>query len=877
MKRTYSTIILLLFLGIVNAQNITNGLIGYYPFTGNANDASGNGFNGSVNGPVLDSDRDGNVQSSYKFNGGTDAITVPDNAVLENTGKSITISGWVKPTANWASDYRASVAAKGGYDVNYGYELLIRGDMAIEWDIATEGCGTSVNAIPLNTYSHVVAVFDDANNLASIYINGKLIASNTVNGSITAGNAAFSIGRRCDGNYFAASFQGNLDEIRVYNRALSQTEINLLYNGISIQSPQSGFLLSGSTNKIIWQKVADISSVDLSYSSNNGSTWISIATNISDTSYNWTVPASLTDSLKIRIANHAILSHYSETSLISIVDKELNYGLYGYYKLNGNTNDASSKGNNAQAYNITDTTDNNGFSKRAFYFDSDADSLRPISSGNPFRTGTEGTISLWVREANFATSTTENLVLNRYDAGNAEFQLNFHANASVGLHFRYGTWGSGSDVILTYPQSRNWLANSWHNVAIRWKRTGSYTYLSLFADGLLVSQTSTSLLIDNEANWLFGAPNDGVSRLNGSLDEIRLYNKALSDELVYKIYQDGLPMMITNPEEGTDVVKSTQQTIKWHVPQDISAINIDFSSNNGTSWTNLATNVSTSTAFITWNVPAQTSDSCKFRISTPGYPSIYHIQNKKFRIVADSSLLNLVYYYKLNENAADSSGNHNDGSLNGGTLTKGIDNASSGAYLFNGSSDYIDVPSSATANLDQFTFSCWIKTTDLGYDDAYYNRPCIFGNDIDGSSNSDLGIITNFGYLGLWSGLSSLGDNQSVSGYFLSDNNWHNVTCTYNGHKIELYVDGKDVHCSLSGDKALNSDGYFIMAKKHSYYSQAYHQGTLDEVRFYNKALDSASIVNLYNKLKPVYIVSPKYKQDLAKGSQTDITWHNTK
>ena len=60
----------------------TNGLVGWWPFNGNANDESANNNNGIINGPVLTTDRDGNANSAYDFNGTTDFIEVADNVSL---------------------------------------------------------------------------------------------------------------------------------------------------------------------------------------------------------------------------------------------------------------------------------------------------------------------------------------------------------------------------------------------------------------------------------------------------------------------------------------------------------------------------------------------------------------------------------------------------------------------------------------------------------------------------------------------------------------------------------------------------------------------------------------------------------------------------
>ncbi|HEY4205695.1 MAG TPA: hypothetical protein VGM31_02740, partial [Puia sp.] len=66
---------------VCRCQDITTGLIAYYPFNGNADDATGNGNNGSlVNGPTLTTDKMGNPNSAYYFDGVDDYIKIPGGA-----------------------------------------------------------------------------------------------------------------------------------------------------------------------------------------------------------------------------------------------------------------------------------------------------------------------------------------------------------------------------------------------------------------------------------------------------------------------------------------------------------------------------------------------------------------------------------------------------------------------------------------------------------------------------------------------------------------------------------------------------------------------------------------------------------------------------
>ena len=98
MRNLFVILLTILLLSIsVRGQkiNLDSGLVACYPFNGNANDQSGNGYNGIVNGATLTSDRFGNPNSAYTFNGINNYIYAPDNPTFRV--KSVTLAGWFYP------------------------------------------------------------------------------------------------------------------------------------------------------------------------------------------------------------------------------------------------------------------------------------------------------------------------------------------------------------------------------------------------------------------------------------------------------------------------------------------------------------------------------------------------------------------------------------------------------------------------------------------------------------------------------------------------------------------------------------------------------------------------------------------------------------
>ena len=226
MKKTI-LIIALIAISLTNgfSQNVDlkRGLVLYYPFNGNANDESGNGNNGNVNGASLTSDRNGKSNSAYYFNGNDDYIT----ASFQNIN-TIAVSFWFRsPTQS--NDYSVFLdcnklkfycqIAGPAYrsSSNYG-KIFFRANSNDIWSYSTYND---------DKWYHVYIDFDNNSGQQKMYVNGSLIKSNRISNNINLNK--IYIGRGED--YSAATFfKGNIDDIYLFNRALNESEIQALYN-----------------------------------------------------------------------------------------------------------------------------------------------------------------------------------------------------------------------------------------------------------------------------------------------------------------------------------------------------------------------------------------------------------------------------------------------------------------------------------------------------------------------------------------------------------------------------------------------------------------------------------------------------------------------
>ncbi len=214
-------------------NNLQNGLVGYWPFCGNADDESGNGNNGTVNGAVLTEDRFGNASSAYSFDGSSSIETPSINAA-----EQITLSAWIYTKApaavNNSFNYSASIIDHNPEQINSnGYGLYYNNIIVNTGIHAQTGYSGDPGAsmfsevhMPLENWVHCSFTFNGG--IGKIYLNGALISTDSSLSSLGQNNSPVMFDKAiwaADGNLF----QGNLDDIGIWNRALSANEIQQLY------------------------------------------------------------------------------------------------------------------------------------------------------------------------------------------------------------------------------------------------------------------------------------------------------------------------------------------------------------------------------------------------------------------------------------------------------------------------------------------------------------------------------------------------------------------------------------------------------------------------------------------------------------------------
>lgn len=209
----------------------TNGLIAWYPFNGNANDSSGHGLNGTVHGATLTSDRFGKANSAYSFTGNSVQWIDCGTDSLFTALPTMTLSAWVY-LYQYSSDNNVGYLVAGTYDGNYhGYFMNTDGpnkaNIAFRWGNSEEPKDSTTN-LALNTWYNLLVTYNGT--LLELYVNGKLVNSSTCTTGVVS-NDHFYIG--CSGTLWnnpSITMNGKIDDVLLYNRVLSSSEISDVYN-----------------------------------------------------------------------------------------------------------------------------------------------------------------------------------------------------------------------------------------------------------------------------------------------------------------------------------------------------------------------------------------------------------------------------------------------------------------------------------------------------------------------------------------------------------------------------------------------------------------------------------------------------------------------
>lgn len=233
--------------------SLTDGLVSYYPFEGNANDVVGTN-NATAVGVTLTSGITGAPNSAYYFSGTMSYLTAP---FTPPTNNSFTWSLWINATTIKETYYFMA----GNINENAGgksFFMLPTGQVGFNsYDDALSGEENFLinslqtpTPIQSNIWTHL-AITSDTNNLRTFYVNGVAMTNKVSSGYGQLGISNFLFGA----DRFLReelSLQGSMDDVTIYDRPLSPSEVTDLYNAQLVPEPSTYALLLLSGAVSLW-------------------------------------------------------------------------------------------------------------------------------------------------------------------------------------------------------------------------------------------------------------------------------------------------------------------------------------------------------------------------------------------------------------------------------------------------------------------------------------------------------------------------------------------------------------------------------------------------------------------------------------------------
>lgn len=577
-----------------NVVTEPSGLIGWWKMNDGsgttAADSSASGANGSITGAVWGS---GKRSGALVFDG-NDKVANGTGASLNGT-TSFSVSSWVKiPTTHAAQ--AIVVQQRGPADgttngYNGQYQLRVNADGKPSFWVYGNGANqfdfAASTAIHDNQWHHVLAVRDGAD--GRIYINGTLAGSSTGTVRSLASNIPVYLG--CDGRDNNRFLNGSLDEVRIYNRALSGDEIQALLNRapsfttdpVIGSAASEAVAYSGSLSG----SVSDYDSAageSLTFSKLSGPSWLSVGSNgalsgtplnansglnsfsvrvtdsagaIDDAALQITVGAppvgqdsdsdGYPDQLELALGNDPYSTGSQPGSIYS--------GLKSWWRLNESSGTiASDVSGNQKPGTVSGATWASGKDGNALQFDGAGDSVL-VGSGAALTGTTNFSLGAWVKVNSGSPLGT--VIQQREPGGSGfigEYMLNVNANGTVNF-FVYGSGGYQFDLTTTATVNNG----QWHHISA--VRSGGNGYI--YIDGVQAASGSGTVQSLNALAVSIGYDHrDSNKVFTGLIDDVRVYSRAISASDALYLYDPlALPLAWSKQDIGsTGVAGSATHT-----------------------------------------------------------------------------------------------------------------------------------------------------------------------------------------------------------------------------------------------------------------------------------------------------------------------------
>jgi len=535
-------------IGYTSAADLNSGLVGWWKLdeSGNTNTAADSA--GSVTGTLTGFPADesanwgpGKFGNRLEFDGTDDYITLGNPAALRLTG-SMTISVWIRGDSFPAADH--DIVSKAGNVGSRGYVLRIDGTEVagptgqVECIVAPDGSTMTTRStgekINPGAWHHIACVYNAAALTLDTYVDGVLDSDN-LNGAVPPSqfNPAINanIGRRPNNG---AYFDGIIDDVRIYNRALSAGEIQILARG-SCSSPNGvgGSMIYNTDHKV------------LQYC--NGRDWVAMSRIGGTGGAGCASPAGTAGTLRFS-SNDGVMQYCNSQDWVNI-GKGADVSSTGLllrwkHDENAGTSATDSAGSNTGAMAGGLSAANNAVAGRkglALDYDG-ADDYTTHSLDIP---KSKGAIAHWLKPAQirdmvamYESSCTGS---NCDGFGASSNVLEIHTGIFGGKwHALYEDGGNAAAMRQSFVdgQGPNAVAGEWAHIVITWDTSD---YLKLYVNGALIGMDpmyDNVFLGNTPSVRQFGRVGNGAAarHWDGLVDDLRVYDRVLSAAEVMQLY-----------------------------------------------------------------------------------------------------------------------------------------------------------------------------------------------------------------------------------------------------------------------------------------------------------------------------------------------------
>ncbi|MBI5881302.1 LamG domain-containing protein, partial [archaeon] len=499
-------------------------LVGWWRFENNTNDSSTYATTTSCSATACPQTWTGPRGKSYYFDGIDDALTVPyaSNLKLGNTG---TIAFWYQPKST-ATGTHALVAYGNGAEYFTGYLLNQYGTSLLVYWMAGGAAFSYTNAFTNGTWQHFVLV--NNNGAMTLYKNGAPVASGSSGGTITADYTTNIGGESAYGAWFT---DGGMDEVTIWNRALSADEINATYQA-QLRNFSSNFtgLPSGRVNYTasVVDMAGNLNSTEyrnysVNWLPNVSNMVISSSSGTNYTNENISITYTTQDGDSDYVKN--ITNWYLNGTSIAV----LNMPFESNTQLNMSnwTKDYSSMNNHGTVTGATWNSTGGYDGRGAYGFDGNDDYVN-IGTQTSLQTP-EITVIAWMKL----------ISPSGYDAiygsagsggGGVVYHLLYYNDATSEI-----TWQIRDSLSNTVVLTSVTTENVWHFVAASINRQN----MTLYVDGNQVDKDSTPAGTTTAGlNTKIGVGDSLAHYFNGIIDDVRIFNRTLTADQILLLYRN---------------------------------------------------------------------------------------------------------------------------------------------------------------------------------------------------------------------------------------------------------------------------------------------------------------------------------------------------